>query len=92
MGDAQREVIYRMDTFCYTGWHTLCALLPKSVQTRIIAKAWMKEMTRAGGGAPLDLARTKLVLHLPWGAFRVVGPGGRVEPCAPARVPGTPGL
>ena len=69
----------------YSGLDILLMLLPKSWQTRRVARAWLRALTPTGGGPP-DLKKTDVVVQMPWGSFKVVDHSGNVEPCATEHV------
>ena len=73
-----RSLVFRFNG--YSGLDILSALLPKSWQTRRVAKAWLRALTPANGEAP-DLVKTSVIVEMPWGSFRIVDWAGHVERC-----------
>ena len=67
----------------WSGWSIFYMLLPKTWQTRIVARAWLRTL------GTVDLDKTDVLVKMPWGTFRVVNQQG-MSLRAPGR--GIPGL
>ena len=65
----------------YTGLDILRSALPKKVQTRMVARAWLRSLTIPGAPRP-DPAATPMILQMPWGSYRVLDLKGNFERCA----------
>lgn len=69
----------------YGGWDVLMGLLPKGLQGRMIARAFIRKMT-TGGVAP-DPTKTRMVVALPWGSYQIMNSRGKLAPCAREHTP-----
>lgn len=54
----------------YSGIDVLAAILPKSWQTKRVARAWLKAL------GDVDLETTVAVIQMPWGSFRIIDKRG----------------
>ena len=70
----------------YSGWDILLSLLPKSWQTRTVARRYMNFMTPRFGEPP-DPRKTDIVVQMPWGTYRVLDEHGNVEPYPHVSIP-----
>lgn len=68
----------------YSGLDVLATLMPKSWQTRYVARIMLRDEWRE-----MDPATTHLLLVMPWGGYRILDRSGR---CVRAAVTLAPGM
>lgn len=66
----------------YSGWDIWLSLLPKRVQVKKIAAAFIKDRMKGAPGVAMDFETSPVILNMPWASYRILDARGNVRQVA----------